>query len=86
MFVQCSCFLYVIGIGVAAAAAAAVLAWTTDVSSVPAVFFELMTDESEDNQTRGRGLGGMERVVVIFKHNNNSTLKKNVYKSSKESL
>lgn len=84
MFVQCSCFLYVIGIEVAAAAA--VLAWTTDVSSVPAVFFELMTDESEDNQTRGRGLGGMERVVVIFKHNNNSTLKKNVYKSSKESL
>lgn len=85
MFVQCSCFLYVIGIGVVAAAA--VLAWTTDVSSVPAVFFELMTDESEDNQTRGRGLGGMERVVVfIFKHNNNSTLKKNVYKSSKESL
>lgn len=48
MFVQFSCFLYVIGIGVAdaAAAAAAVLAWTTDVSSVPAVFFELMTDES----------------------------------------
>lgn len=84
MFVQCSCFLYVIGIGVAAAAA--VLAWTTDVSSVPAVFFELMTDESEDNQTRGRGLGGMERVVVIFKHNNNSTLKKNVYTSSMESL